>query len=52
MPLQLMRTEERVQREEKRKERWSVSSNPHTMAKDLASERSDTQENTNAQIHS
>jgi len=27
---------------------WSASSNPHAMAKDRASERSDTQENTNA----
>jgi hypothetical protein len=30
----------------------STSSNPHAMAKDWASERSDTQENTNTQIHS
>ena len=33
-------------------ERWSASSNPHTMVKDEASERSDTQKNTNARVHS
>ena len=47
-----MRTKEKVEQEEKRKERWSASSNPHAMAKDRASERSGTQEGTNAQIHS
>jgi len=47
-----MRTKEKVEQEEKRKERWSAPSNPHTMAKDRASERSDTQESTNAQIPS
>jgi hypothetical protein len=47
--LQLTRTKERVEQEEKREGRWSASSNTHAMAKDRASERSDTQENTNAQ---
>jgi len=42
MPLQLTGTKERVEREEKREEQWFASSNPHTMAKDGASERSDT----------
>ena len=51
-PLQLTRTEERVEREEKKEEQWSASSNPHAMIKDGASERSDTQENMNTQIHS
>jgi hypothetical protein len=38
MQLQLTRTEERVEREEKREEQWSSSSNPHAMAKDGALE--------------
>ena len=52
MPLQLLGTKEMVEREEKGKERWSTSSSPHAMAKDGALERSNAQENTNAQIHS
>jgi len=48
MPLQLSATEEMVEWEEKGKEWWSTSSCPHSMAKDRASERSNTQGNTNA----